>query len=182
MNIPHKQPSIFLITGVMASGKSTVSQLLAEQFERGVHLRGDTFRRMIVSGREEMLPEASDEAIRQLRLRYQIAALAAESYVAAGFNVIMQDVIVGDMLQDVVNLISHRPLYVIVLTPDPVAIQKREETRTKKGYGLWTVTELDRRLRYETPHIGLWLDTSKLTPEETVAEIWNRAWKEASVS
>ena len=41
---------IFLITGLMASGKSTVAQVLAERLPRSVHLRGDAFRRMIVNG------------------------------------------------------------------------------------------------------------------------------------
>ena len=39
---------IFIITGIMASGKSTVAQLLAERFQRGVHVHGDIYRKMIV--------------------------------------------------------------------------------------------------------------------------------------
>ncbi|MBW4845322.1 MAG: zeta toxin family protein [Lachnospiraceae bacterium] len=46
--------AIYLITGVMASGKSTVAELLASEFGNCVHLRGDIFRTMIVSGRAEM--------------------------------------------------------------------------------------------------------------------------------
>lgn len=42
-------PCVVLITGVMAAGKSTVAQLLAESLPRAVHVRGDVFRRMIVS-------------------------------------------------------------------------------------------------------------------------------------
>ena len=44
---------IYLITGLMASGKSTVSDLLAKSIEKCVHLRGDVFRKMIIdySGR-----------------------------------------------------------------------------------------------------------------------------------
>ena len=45
---------IYLITGLMASGKSTVSDLLAKSIEKCVHLRGDVFRKMIISGRENM--------------------------------------------------------------------------------------------------------------------------------
>lgn len=45
---------MYLITGLMASGKSTVSELLAESLEKCVHFRGDVFRKMIVSGREDM--------------------------------------------------------------------------------------------------------------------------------
>lgn len=39
------KPSIILITEIMASGKSTVAHLLAERFEKSVHLRGNIFRR-----------------------------------------------------------------------------------------------------------------------------------------
>lgn len=61
--------AVVLITGVMASGKSTVAGLLAERLPRAAHVRGDTFRRMLVSGREEPLPEETAEARAQLDLR-----------------------------------------------------------------------------------------------------------------
>ncbi|MFD1828890.1 hypothetical protein ACFSJS_04325 [Streptomyces desertarenae] len=85
-------PCVVLVTGVMASGESTVAQALAERLPRAAHVRGDVFRRMIVSGREEMLPD-----------------------------------------------------------PSPGA--------------------LGRSLREDTPRLGLWLDTSDQTPEETVDAI-----------
>lgn len=59
------EPAVgFVLTGVMAAGKSTVAELLAQQFERGVHLRGDIFRKMIVTGRDPITPELGDEAMR----------------------------------------------------------------------------------------------------------------------
>ncbi|CAM3593399.1 AAA family ATPase [Marinicrinis lubricantis] len=172
---------VFLITGVMASGKSTVAQQFAEKLNRGVHLRGDTFRKMIVSGREEMVPGASDEALRQLRLRYQIASSAADTYFDAGFNVVLQDVMIGTMLQDVIHMIRSRPLYVIVLTPSREAVAKREAERPKKGYGIWTIADLDDQLRHGTPKIGMWIDTTEQTPEETVEQIWNCVWTEGRI-
>lgn len=54
---------IYIITGIMASGKSTIAQMLAEQFEKGVHVRGDMFRRMIVKGRIDMTPGYSQDAL-----------------------------------------------------------------------------------------------------------------------
>ncbi|WP_405687468.1 hypothetical protein [Streptomyces sp. NBC_00057] len=41
--------------------------------------------------------------------------------------------------------------------------------RCESGYGAeWTVEALDRVLREETPRIGLWLDTTGQTVEQTV--------------
>ncbi|UUZ82018.1 zeta toxin family protein [Paenibacillus sp. P26] len=70
----QQRRGIFLISGIMASGKSTVAQSLAEEMDKSVHVRGDVFRRMIVSGRAEMVPEAPEEALSQLKLRYRLAA------------------------------------------------------------------------------------------------------------
>lgn len=57
-------PTIVLITGIMAAGKSTVAEELARRLPRSVHLRGDLFRRMVVNGRAEMTAELSEEAWR----------------------------------------------------------------------------------------------------------------------
>ncbi|MEF2248097.1 AAA family ATPase [Paenibacillus sp. IITD108] len=174
-----EHPSIILITGIMASGKSTVAQLLSEKFEKSVHLRGDIYRRMIVNNRKEIQPDAQTEELDQLRLRYRLAAQSAETYVQSGFTVIVQDVVVGPMLNDFISYIKSRPFYVVVLCPDPVVVEQREYARTKKGYGAWTVEELDSLLRNETPRIGMWLDSSEMTPEETVIEILARMQDEA---
>jgi chloramphenicol 3-O-phosphotransferase len=154
-----------LITGVSAAGKSTVAQVLAERLPRAAHVRGDTFRRMVVSGRADMTPEPIDEAVRQLHLRYRIAATTADLYADAGFTPIVQDVILGADLERFTKLIRTRPLHVIVLAPDPAAVEHLVEQ---------TVTLLDQVLHRETPRIGLWLDTSRQSPEETVEEILSR--------
>ena len=72
------QPSIILVTGIMASGKSTVAQAVAERLPKSVHLRGDLFRRLMVNGRAEMDFQLSAEALAQLNLRYDIATTVAE--------------------------------------------------------------------------------------------------------
>lgn len=56
------QPAIVVITGLMAAGKSTVAQALAARLPAAAHVRGDGFRRMIVSGRAEMTPPLSKDA------------------------------------------------------------------------------------------------------------------------
>ena len=47
---------VIVVVGIMAAGKSTVAEALARRFDRAVHLRGDVFRRMIVSGRAPITP------------------------------------------------------------------------------------------------------------------------------
>jgi len=173
--------AVVLITGVQAAGKSTVAQRLAERLPRSVHVRGDVFRRMVVSGRVEMAPGPSDEALEQLRLRYRLAAEAGDAYFRAGFTVVVQDVVLGDELVGMTALIRSRPLLVVVLAPRVDAIAAREAARGKNAYGTWAIEQLDDVLRRETPRIGLWLDTSGQTPDETVDEILARASAEAVV-
>ncbi|MFE3904114.1 AAA family ATPase [Streptomyces sp. NPDC059153] len=162
-------PAVILFTGVMASGKSTVAQALAERLPKAVHVRGDVFRQMVVSGRAEMVPGAYEEAVAQLRLRYRLSAMTADAYAGEGWTAVVQDVVLGEELSAYVELVRTRPLYVVVLAPDPRVVAEREAARSKNGYGAgWTVESLDRVLREETPPIGLWLDTTGQTVEQTV--------------
>nr|WP_323180730.1 hypothetical protein [Streptomyces atratus] len=81
----------------------------------------------------------------------------------------VQDVVLGEELAAYIELAWTRPLYVVVLTPEPRAVAEREAGRSKSGYGAgWTVEALDRVLREERPRIGLWLDTTGQTVEQTV--------------
>lgn len=160
--------AVLVITGVMASGKSTVAQLLAERLPRAVHVRGDVFRRMVVSGRRELVPQGDEEAVGQLRLRYRVSASTADLYAAAGWTAVVQDVVLGEHLRPYLDAIATRPLYLVVLAPSREAVAAREAARAKTGYGSWTVGGIDHVLRDETPRLGLWLDTSRQTPQETV--------------
>ena len=166
------EPAVgFVITGVMAAGKSTVAELLAQCFERGVHVRGDVFRKMIVRGRDPITPELGDEALRQLDLRQRIAASVANDYWRDDFTVVLQDIYAGDGLANVVGRLEISPLYVVVLAPRPDVVTQREARREKSGYREWDVEELYAHFVEHTARIGLWLDTSEMTPEQTVDEI-----------
>nr|WP_157553213.1 AAA family ATPase [Jiangella gansuensis] len=162
--------TVYLITGVMAAGKSTVAQALAERLPKAAHVRGDAFRKAIVSGRAEPVPgDVEGEA--QRRLRYRIAAGVADQYAAAGITAVVQDIVLGPELAGYVDLVQTRPLHVVVLAPRPEVVAEREAGRAKTGYGDWTVADLDGALRQGTPRIGLWLDTSTMTLAETVDAI-----------
>jgi predicted kinase len=166
-------PRVILLTGNMAAGKLSVAQALAERLPRSVHLRGDLFRRLIVNGRAEMDFVLSDEAARQLDLRYRLAASAARLYLEAGFTVVVQDIVIGPALARVAGLYdgpSASPSSCCAPGPDVVAA--RDAARAKTGYpDPDAVLAFDHVLREQTPRLGWWLDTSDLSVEQTVERI-----------
>ena len=168
---------VLLLTGISASGKSTIAELLAARFRRGVHVRGDQFRKMVRSGRADMTAQPSEEAWRQLRLRYRTAADVTDAYFDAGFSVVVQDIVLGTDLAAYVEMIESRPLMVVVLTPRVEVVEHREASRQKVAYrtGDLSPADLDHALRTETPRLGLWLDSSDQSPAETVEEIVRRS-------
>jgi cytidylate kinase len=173
--------AVLLITGIQAAGKSTVAQLVAERLPMSVHLRGDLFRRMVVGGRADMTPDPSPEALRQLSLRHRLTAEVADRYFEAGFTVVAQDILLGSHLTDVVEAIRSRPRLLVVLAPQPDVVASREAGRPKNAYREYSVRDLDDALRRDTPRIGLWLDSTHQTPEQTAGEILDRAWTQARV-
>ena len=169
------EPVVVLVTVVMAAGKSTVADLLATRFERAALVPGDAFRKMMVKGASPVLPDFPGNALAELELRYALAGKVADGYAAAGFSVVWQDIILGAHLARVPGLVAHRPLAIVVLAPGADAVREREASRPKSGYaGGWTVEGLDDVLRHGTPPLGLWIDSSDLTPEETVDVILDR--------
>ncbi|WHY75288.1 AAA family ATPase [Neobacillus sp. WH10] len=175
------EKGIYIITGIMASGKSTIAQMLAEQFEKGVHVRGDIFRKMIVKGNIDMTPSYSQSAVEQLILRYKMAVKVAEMYYNAGFSVVIQDTYLGKEVTSFLNEFESKPVYFITLNPNVDTIVEREKKRKKSGYTTWQVEPLNNVLINENPKTGLWIDSSYLTPEETLSEITKRLKTEARI-
>lgn len=161
---------IILITGVMASGKSSVAQCLAERLEASIHLRGDVFRRMVIGGRVEMGAEPREAAVSQLKLRYAAAFETARLFSDAGFIVVYQDTIIGPVLREVVESYRGRRLHVVVLCPRAEVVSRRERDRAKAGYTHFTVAALQ-EVMASTPRIGVWIDNSDQTVSETVDAI-----------
>ena len=125
--------SIFLVTGIMAAGKSTVSEQLAIRLDRSVYLHGYVFRKMIVNGRADMSAVPGEEALLQLELRYELAVSAAMRYASDGYTVIYQDVVIGKYLTDVARKLRSDD-HVIVLYPSTSVVSEREASRKKSGY------------------------------------------------
>jgi len=161
-----------VISGVSAAGKSTVARQLASRLPAAVCVCGDVIHEMVVSGRVDMSPDASQEALRQLVLRYAGALAVADVYLRAGLDAVVEDVIIGPVLREFLNLVPVREFHLVFLDPDAAAIQARERARAGDTYrNRWSVSALLAVLREETDRIGLWLDSTDLTAEQTVDRI-----------
>jgi predicted kinase len=163
--------ALFVITGVPASGKSTVARLLAGRLDRAVYVSGDALKTM-VSGEPERDPDVPDPVLQTLLLRYQGALALAGVYLNGGFDVIVEDVIIGQVLRHFLSYVPVQEMHLVFLDPDANAVAKRDSERSKTAYGeRFNARQLRDVLRLETAHIGLWLDSSDLSPEETVERI-----------
>jgi hypothetical protein len=164
--------AVFVISGLQAAGKTTVAGLLARRFDRGVHVAGDSIREMVVTGRVDMTPDNAGGAAEQLLARYEAAIGVARVYHNAGFSVVIEDVILGEMVLRFLELVPWPEIHFVMLTPSLDEVAKRERGRSKTAYGqAWSVRTLGAVLGLDTPAFGWWLDSSELTAEDTAGRI-----------
>jgi chloramphenicol 3-O-phosphotransferase len=169
--------AIFLINGTQGAGKSTVARLLAKRFDRGACVDADDLLRLVVSGAAPLEPALSAEAERQLRLRARVASRLADTYFEAGFTVAIAEILAG-RLDHFRADIKGRPLLLVNLAPALDIVKRRNEERPNKNvFEPWSPI-LDHAMRETMSGIGLWLDNSNQSPDETVDEILRRAWNE----
>ncbi|MCC6174451.1 MAG: phosphotransferase [Chloroflexi bacterium] len=177
---PRQPPTLFVVSGIQGVGKSTVARLLAERLLPGAWVSADALQQMIVSGgRWPEGAEMSPEAERQLRLRLHHACLLGASFVEAGINAVVDDIVIGERLEHVLAELAGRRFAFIMLTPCLDAVRERERGRGTQLWEQWAW--LDEVVRTQTRRLGLWIDTSAQTPTETVETILARAWTEGMV-
>jgi thymidylate kinase len=183
-----QDPCAVLVSGIQAAGKSTIGRSLAERFPKGAFLDGDWMRKLIVTGRADMKADPSEEAIRQLHLRYRNGTQLIDNLVASGFTAIHGETVLEDGLSSYPGWVKSRPLRIVLLTPDPKTVMEREIARGSRAYEKWMIDgrSFEDAVRQfhewvqRTPKIGLRVDSTDQTPDETVENILAR-WDEAVV-
>ena len=175
------EPTLFVISGTQGAGKSTVARLLARRFERGAWVSADLLQKMIVSGgRWPEGAEMSADARLQLRLRLKHACQLGRSFVAAGITAVVDDIVIGSRLDELLEELAGQRFVFVMLTPGLETIRQREQGR---GTSLWEQWEwLDGEIRQRTRRLGLWLDTSEQTPAQSVDAILARALTDGLVT
>lgn len=120
-------PSVLILTGPPAAGKSTIGPMIAKQLARCAVIDVDQLRTMVVQ--PHIAPWRGETGMAQLRLGAQNACAVARNCVAAGFNVVILDVLTDEtaaLYRDVLNPIPHE---IVLLLPMLTASLHRNQAR-----------------------------------------------------
>ncbi|MDQ3689915.1 MAG: ATP-binding protein [Chloroflexota bacterium] len=125
-------PPVFVITGQLAAGKSTLAAAVLEQFDSGFHIDVDGIREMVKSGLASPL-EWTDETTRQFDLAIAGSAALAKVYASAGFAVVIEGGLAPASVEEALGRLGLTDRLVgIVLHPRlDVALQRNRERRSK---------------------------------------------------
>ena len=129
---PAVQAPVFVISGQLASGKSTIARALLERYPLGYHVDVDGIREMVTSGLASPL-QWTDETERQFDLALAASAALAQVYQPAGFAVAIEGgVDPGAIAKHLAAVgLSEHVLGIVLHPPLEVALARNRERQTK---------------------------------------------------
>lgn len=174
----RREPFILMVIGPAGAGKTTVADAWARsQAVPTLHLSLDDFRELVKSGYADPQLGWDAETGRQLALARAAIADVAPRYLDSGYCCVIDDAVFPDWpevsLQRWQDELAGARLRPIVLLPSFDAILQRNQLRTGArlldGSMLRVIYEMMEPWR-EQAAVPV-IDTTRLTVEETVAEI-----------
>jgi chloramphenicol 3-O-phosphotransferase len=137
--------------------------------ERGLAVESHDARRAVAG------PGATRRGAASARAASEERCAARCQLLRGGFTVVIDDIIIG---KDRLGIYERRlgacsPRLVVMARPLEVALSCDEQRGYKRVGERWA--HLDAEQRERLGDSGLWLDTSRVTPDETVEAIMNAA-------
>ena len=123
---------VFVITGQLSAGKSTVAKALLDRFPFGYHIDVDGIREMVSSGLAGPL-EWTDETSRQFALAVRASAALARVYADAGFAVAIEGGIDPEQVEAALtdHGLRDRMVGVVLHPPLEIALERNRSRQTK---------------------------------------------------
>lgn len=158
---------LVLFGGPAGAGKTTLAAAWCATRPRAVHLQLDEVRNLIVSGLADPQTGNREAVGAQYDLSVQACCGLASTFLAAGYDVAIDDVLEPDAYeqawQPALADIEHR---IVIVLPSLTATLERSKSRTKHVREHWTREQHAASTSWPD---SLRLDTTGLTPDESLA-------------
>lgn len=161
--------TVLILTGPPATGKNTIAALLAKRLTRCAVIDVDIVRWMVLQPHKA--PWNGEEGKAQQRLGVQNACLLAKSFIGAGFDVIILDVLIDETAHLYTTELKQFEPKIVLLLPTFDEIKKRNSIRGKR------ITDDEVEMLYNwQKHLSVYdvvIDNSDLTAEDTAVQLVN---------